>query len=285
MRSGGATAILIFLLAAAAATHAAPEPPFGRSRSLQQAAGVGPEAAKPTVLLHWSDIHLSTNVRKYWKQFGDREGDALVFIDALLPRLGLSAALVTGDITDSKASLRLAAFRACRALGRKARHAHHDWSLCLQAATGEGLQQEAEWRAYGGVLRAMSAAGVPLHRVLDVPGNHDTFNMPARGGANDFFSRYAAEGQRRSSPQHRVYVHRLSPEPQAQGQQAADDAAGSKLSCPAGWLLGIDPTPEPGLRSPTNFAGERQAAVVCGGAAQPCGRFKPPACARHLYSR
>lgn len=165
----------------------------------------------------------------------------------------------------------------------------------LQTARGEGQQQEEEWLAYAQLLANLSTAGVPRERVWDVPGgtggeakvssrfrrgrpkrtaqkvlagvatwdeaaqrpaarvrrplrlagNHDSFNMPLRNGPNDYFAQHAAEGQRRSSPHQRVFLHRL-PGP---GEAQAGDG------CPAAWMVGIDPTPEPGLRSPTNFAG------------------------------
>lgn len=80
--------------------------------------------------------------------------------------------------------------------------------------------------------------------------------MPLRGGPNDFFAKHAAEGKRRPSHQQRVYLHQL---PVPQGQQQPGDSGGGDASegggCPAAWFLGLDPTPEPGLRSPTNFAG------------------------------
>lgn len=68
------------------------------------AAAVGAVAAPPPplVLLQLSDIHYSTNVRKYWRLFGDREGDAALWAQQVVPRLRPAAALVTGDITDSK---------------------------------------------------------------------------------------------------------------------------------------------------------------------------------------
>jgi hypothetical protein len=54
--------------------------------------------------------------------------------------------------------------------------------------------------------------------------------------------------------QQRVHVHQL---PQS---------GGGEPRCPAAWMVGLDPTPDPGLRSPTNFAGaqagRQQAAPV-----------------------
>lgn len=78
--------------------------------------------------------------------------------------------------------------------------------------------------------------------------------MPLRGGPNDFFAKHAAEGKRRPSHKQRVYLHQL-PVPPAleQGSGSSDGSSGN--GCPAAWFLGLDPTPEPGLRSPTNFAG------------------------------
>ncbi|PRW58812.1 metallophosphoesterase [Chlorella sorokiniana] len=202
--------LLLACLLAAAAEAVAPPPPL------------------PLAFVHLSDIHYSTNVRKYWRLFGDREGDAALWAQQVVPRLRPAAALVTGDITDSK------------------------------TAHGEGLQQEVEWLAYASLLRNLSAAGVPEQLVWDVPGNHDTFNMPVRGGPNDFFATHSAEGKRRASHQQRVYLHQL-PAPPGQQQQQGSDGSGSDgssaVNCPAAWFLGLDPTPEPGLRSPTNFAG------------------------------
>jgi hypothetical protein len=63
-----------------------------------------PVSQTPAVFLHLSDIHFSTNVRKYWKMFGNREGDALLWAERLVPRLGVAGVAVTGDITDAKAS-------------------------------------------------------------------------------------------------------------------------------------------------------------------------------------
>ena len=91
MAAGMRLLVLVAVLATAAAASEQP--------SLDT-----PQLPPPTVFLHISDIHFSTNVRKYWNEFGDREGDATLFSEALVPRLGLAAAVVTGDITDSKVS-------------------------------------------------------------------------------------------------------------------------------------------------------------------------------------
>ena len=70
-------------------------------------------ASTPLTLLHLSDIHFSTNAQATWASFGDREGDARLFAQHLLPRLAPSAVLITGDLVDAR---------------------------------GAGLQQEVEWR-------------------------------------------------------------------------------------------------------------------------------------------
>lgn len=151
----------------------------------------------------------------------------------------------------------------------------------VQTARGEGLQQEAEWAAYGRLLANLSAAGVPRERVLDLPGNHDAFNTPSRGGPLDRFERYAAEGGRRASPLQRVFVHQLpAPGSNGDGSGSADSGSGSGGGCPAAWLLGLDPTPAPGLRSPTNFAGQARPAMLAEAAAALRGiaDAQPPGC-------
>lgn len=92
-RSAALAALLLLLLAAAAAVQGG-----GSAAAAQQ--GLPP----PAVLLHLSDIHYSVNVKKYWRLFGDREGDAALFSGVVVPRLAPQAVLVTGDLTDSKAS-------------------------------------------------------------------------------------------------------------------------------------------------------------------------------------
>jgi hypothetical protein len=85
--------LLLAAVVAAAAVAAATE---------QAQLPAPPPLPPPTVILHLSDIHYSVNVHKYWRQFGDREGDAVLFAQRLVPRLGLAGACITGDLTDSK---------------------------------------------------------------------------------------------------------------------------------------------------------------------------------------
>ena len=74
---------------------------------------------------------------------------------------------------------------------------------------------------------------------------------PARArrlGEQDFFSQYAAQGRRNGSA--RVHLSLVS------------DADRTQNSCPAALLVGLDTTPEPGLRGPTNFHGVADAALL-----------------------
>lgn len=245
-------AICVLLLAATVAAGAA------RADAAPAAPGL------PTVLLHLSDMHFSTNVAKYWRLFGDREGDMGLFAAAVAPALAPRAVLVTGDLTDAK------------------------------TAPGAGLQQEAEWAAYRAMLRNLTAASgggggagawsLPESVVLDVRGNHDCFNVAERGGPADYWTRSTAEG-RRSGPRARVFLHAAFPPGAARptqvlradgvaaagacsssrhgdggfvgvaGDRSSGAAGGALGDCPAAWLLGVDASPAPGLKSPTNFVG------------------------------
>jgi hypothetical protein len=145
-----------------------------------------------------------------------------------LPRLQPHATLITGDIADSK------------------------------TAGGAGLQQEAEWAAYRRALESMKAMGLQEAAIHDLRGNHDTFNSPLRGGDRDLFLKYAAEGRRaaRTGPAgaaKRVFISTVSV-PQEAGQ--------APPRCPAAVLLGIDFSVDPGLKSPTNFAGRATEALL-----------------------
>jgi hypothetical protein len=101
-RSPWAILLALLLLAAAVAAAAV-------AAAAEQAPPPAPlPLPPPTVFLHLSDIHYSVNVHKYWRQFGDREGDAALFAQRLVPRLGLAGACITGDLTDSKVGGRVA---------------------------------------------------------------------------------------------------------------------------------------------------------------------------------
>ncbi len=56
---------------------------------------------------------------------------------------------------------------------------------------GASQQWEEEWVAYKQLWRDMAAAaGVPVGSILDIRGNHDTFDT-IRGGYNDYFSTHS----------------------------------------------------------------------------------------------
>ena len=171
--------------------------------------------------------------------------------------------------------------RGKEACARKPVHAR---SRCAAAHAVLHALPAAFWKpqAYRRALDALVASGLPEAALLDLRGNHDAFNMPQRGGPNDFFARYAAEG-RRSPAAKRAFSYFLPLPPRAGASQqppgvqpaaggSGGDAVageveprGRRLSgaglqsegwCPDVLLLGFDATPEPGLRSPANFAGE-----------------------------
>lgn len=83
----------------------APAAPRPRAAGASAAASATIPSQHPppaAVVLHLSDLHLSTNVAKYWGAFGDREGDLALFARQLLPLLAPRAAVLSGDLTDSK---------------------------------------------------------------------------------------------------------------------------------------------------------------------------------------
>lgn len=52
-----------------------------------------------------------------------------------------------------------------------------------------GQQHEQEWQDYASFLDALLAAGVDPGAILDSRGNHDSFNVPWRSSAADYFAR------------------------------------------------------------------------------------------------
>lgn len=118
-----------------------------------------------------------------------------------------------------------------------------------------------DWlQAYHRVLGALEASGVASSSVLDIRGNHDVFNMPVRGGPLDFFFRYSSQGSRSPSAR-RVFILRLPVPNRNLEDLSMRGGIGVQLdhsssNCPRVALLGIDATPEPGLRSPANFGGD-----------------------------
>ena len=77
------------------------------------------------MLLHLSDLHLSTNVAQFWRAFGDREGDLHRFAGGLLPLLAPQAAVLSGKglrawLAPAAAAPTLHAGRGCGSLWQKA---------------------------------------------------------------------------------------------------------------------------------------------------------------------
>lgn len=243
------------LLAAAVAVALAAGVPGVAARS--KASSVAPW----TLAFQISDLHFCAWGDEPWyaSSFGDREGDAQLLANAstgLVRWLAPDVVLVTGDLTDGKQ------------LG------------------GTGTQQPSEWASYARFLRTLEGAlpGVPL---LDVRGNHDSFDVPYRGAPSDGYAgstgaafpaarvpigalSEAREGRAVApgEPQCRATLQRvaataLPPAPRGAWKRAsgadplAAQAAGAaaKAGCPSIVLLGVDVAPEPGLRSPANFAG------------------------------
>ena len=175
-------------------------------------AEIGLEAA-PGVswFVQLSDLHLS----EFEELAGNfRERDLASFGAAVLPGLRPSAVVISGDLADSRTRERRADQRA------------------------------AEWEKYGRVLAVLrnSSSGVGGN-VLDVRGNHDTFDVGARGGARDCYFEFSASGA--AWKHSRVRITTLE-------SPFAEEADGA---CPPALLVGVDTSQDPGLRAPTNFIG------------------------------
>eukprot|EP00891_Asterochloris_glomerata_P003733 jgi/Astpho2/3733/Aster-04917 len=193
--------------------------------------------------VHVSDLHLSHHHQHWYQVAGDNEGDLKLLAERVLRPLQPGAVVFGGDLVDAK-------------------------TLLMQ-----GLQYEDEWQASHAYRRVLehvtTVTGLPESRLLDVRGNHDTFNVPSRLG--DFFTQYSAQGRRNGSAwvtaTHLAPLH--TPSTQAAGAHVVMRPAagfhGLKLhvsaqpestgDCPPAVLLGLDATQSPGLRGPTNFVG------------------------------
>ena len=146
-----------------------------------------------------------------------REEDLLRFATRFLARIRPAAVVITGDLTDSK------------------------------SADGKSSRQYAkEWVAMDRVAAALqSAAQLPPHALLALRGNHDTFDVAARGGGGDLYAQHvpAWHGWPRGGSNASARVAAVVVKP----------AVGS--GSPVVTLLGVDATLEPGLKRPCNFAG------------------------------
>ncbi|EIE20379.1 Metallo-dependent phosphatase [Coccomyxa subellipsoidea C-169] len=168
-----------------------------------------------------SDTHLSKfdHLPDRQKLYGDKAGDLRLFARTVLAASQPGALLITGDLTDGKRLL------------------------------GTGEQQLQEWQTYRRVLDTIvTESGIPEAAILDLRGNHDAFNMAQRDGKGDFFPAYAAEGRRGGGA-------RIFSRPLFAGPYTAEYNLQEQDKCPVAVLVGVDATPDPGLRGPTNFAG------------------------------
>jgi hypothetical protein len=152
-----------------------------------------------TWLVQLSDLHLSTH-------YASREADLLRFAARLLSRLRPAAVLVSGDLTDAKTASRVGS----------AQYAE-EWAAVSRSF--DKLQHHAE---------------LPRSHLLAVRGNHDTFDVPVRGGNNDLFARTLGVGRRAAAVR-------------------VGGAVG--VGGPAVALLALDASSSPGWRRPCNFAG------------------------------
>jgi hypothetical protein len=229
-------------------------------------------APPPTVLFQLSDLHLcdwASSSPSLLASKGSTAKDAVAWASAVVAparrALSLSSSssssssssypsspppisiplLVTGDLTHAK------------------------------TRDGGTLQSREEWRAYSELLRDLErAAGIQESAVLDVRGNHDGFDVPARGSPQDHFPEFTAAGRRKKGgagketvADRRVFAAAVA----ASGEvtHLDDDAERAFLekpspssslsptlpSCPALLLLGIDAAQDPGLSGSNNFAG------------------------------
>lgn len=168
--------------------------------------------------LQLSDLHLSVYNKHWLPQYGDKEGDLHLFADKVLPYIQPGAVIMGGDLVDAK-------------------------TLSMR-----GHQYRQEWEDYRNILESFKkATGLPEEALLDVRGNHDAFDVPDRN--QDWYTQYAAQGRRNSSSRVTVFPLHAPPEP---------GFLRTKKGCAAAVLVGLDVSPQPGLRGPTNFAG------ICG---------------------
>lgn len=173
---------------------------------LLPAAAAAPGSAHGvTWLVQLSDVHVSSF-------YPSREADLRSFASSLLPLLRPAALLLTGDLTDAKS-------RSGRA----------------------GAQNASEWSTYGELREVLLASSrLPRSSLLQLRGNHDTFDVVARGGDDDLFATSSASP---SDAAPRVRAITVGDRPPVR-------------------LLSIDVSRSPGLRRPCNFAGLASAGVL-----------------------
>lgn len=61
-------------------------------------------------------------------------------------------------------------------------------------------QKVGEWKTYADVIETLSTAShIDKKLFIDLRGNHDTYEVPLRGGEGDLFSRFSLSGKRNHS--------------------------------------------------------------------------------------
>ncbi|GAX82028.1 hypothetical protein CEUSTIGMA_g9456.t1 [Chlamydomonas eustigma] len=205
----------------------------------------------PTLLLQLSDLHISVH-----SPDSTRIADLKALGTNLLSVWRPDAIVISGDLTDGK------------------------------TVSGKGAQQEKEWALYHTLWRQLAnSSHLPASAVMDVRGNHDTFDV-IRGSPSDFFTQYSATahyvherstgsncGTRlqavsrelvrtdcHKSSHQRVHVREVKfrhfyPSEETIHIDPSGIEGNDNTACPAVLLLSVDATPDPGLRGPTNFLG------------------------------
>lgn len=163
----------------------------------------------PSVVVQLSDLHVS----KYQETlpWGNITGDLGLFRDSVLRRIDPDTLIITGDLTDGK------------------------------SVEGGGQQHEEEWMVYRNLLDPVRVT-CPI---LDVRGNHDSFNI--HDPLYDYYQSYSASPKRLKTA--RVSVHAL-----VDGHlYGFEDGLTKMQKCPVAVFFGIDASAALGLKSPTNF--------------------------------
>eukprot|EP00210_Caulerpa_lentillifera_P005648 g5401.t1 len=116
--------------------------------------------------LHLSDFHLK------------RGSDLVSFLSEIVPFWNVSSIVITGDITDSKASSR------------------------------RSEQRIGEWQQYENVLQiARDTLEASEANYIDIRGNHDAFDVPVRNKERDYFLHHSMQGLNWFN--NRVLIHPL----------------------------------------------------------------------------
>lgn len=161
--------------------------------------------------VHLTDTHISQYVDL------NRGPDLKALADNVLQGVNPALIVVTGDLTDSKTSF------------------------------GRAAQNPGEWEEYRDVIQYVAnSTGLEWDEVLDLRGNHDSFDVPVRSGKIDYYYKFSMSGKAFKGK-------RIRFSPLFQKIGGIESKNGTR--CPVGMLLGLDLAPEPGLKGPSNFLG------------------------------